>query len=422
MKKISLILTTALALGAFASCCQDKDPIYQRPAEGSLVLNVPVLQDQYIDLTEGNVIELVTSQPDYGYSAVAEYEAQMSLDEDFNTYFDLSNINVNLARMTFKEEDIAQGFCELMGLDSEDAWNAMYPDGAPYTQIYFRATCQLAGVEGSYITSNVVAFNYMKPYFAVAVPGYIYLVGNPEGWVGPDEANAAHYAPWRLFEPENAIGSKVYVGVFDLPAAPMFRFYTALTGWDADSYGYIVDDNATDFELVDGSFTEKLIHGKGAFNFPNFGGGTVTITVNMADENNMTFSMQTGDEGPALPSDYVYMVGNNGGWAEPVAGAYDDWKLEGVLGSGIYSATFDFTEVSFEEQEGNLYCRFYKELNGWGAAEWSSDAAGGNVTVQSGVAAPTFPGEGCFVIPAAGHKIQVDLNTNLDQATFTYVD
>lgn len=421
MKKISLFLAAAAAVLGFTSCTEDKEPVYTVPTE--FILNTPAMADQYIELSDAGTIELVASQPDYGYSAVANYSAEVSLSEDFLEYEALEPVDNHQARMTFSQDKLALAMCNLLGVEGEDSFNEMYPDGMPYMTVYFRAVCQLEGVESSLIKSNVVSYNNIKGYLAVQTPGYIYLVGNPEGWSGPDASNAAHYAPWRLFEPENAIGSHVYVGVFDLPSAPMFRFYTALTGWDADSYGCQVDDNPMDFEMVDGSFTAPLVKGKGSFNFPNFMGGTVTITVDMSDPNNMTWSMVEGEHEVIVPN-YVYMVGNNAGWAEPSeanAATYEPWRLVDASNSGVYAGTFDFTD--FTADGGVLYCRFYGDLPGWGPAGWSSSTNGSdNIECASGVAMPTFQGEGCFTFAAQGHKVQVVLDTNQDQVTFTYAD
>ncbi len=68
-------MAMAGALLGAASCSQDTDPVLQTPT--TFVLNVPAMQEQYIELQEGNTIELVASQPDYGYSAVADYSAEM---------------------------------------------------------------------------------------------------------------------------------------------------------------------------------------------------------------------------------------------------------------------------------------------------------------------------------------------------------
>lgn len=410
----------AVALG-FSSCSEDRDPVYHAPTE--FVLNQPAMQDQLIELTEGNTLELVTSQPDYGYSAVANYSAQMSLTEDFADFRELSSTDGTQARMYVKQEDVAQYLCELHGVDSEESFAAMYPNGMQPEKVYFRAVCELDGVEGSQILSNVVSYNQLKGYFAVAVPGYIYLVGAPEGWAGPTEANAAHYADWRLFEPDNAIGSKVYSGVFDIPAgSAMFRFYTALTGWDADSWGSQVDDNPIEYASFTGAesgdtFTNAVVAGKGAFSFPNWVGGKMTIVVDMSDSKNVSMTITAG-EADVVVSTYVYMVGNNGGWAEPVEGTYADWKLADSTGSGVYTGTFDMT--GFTADNGVLYCRFYQELTGWGAAQWSADASGGNVECSFGTTYPTYAGEGCFQVAGVADKqLTVTLDTNNNTVVFT---
>lgn len=360
MKKISLFLLAAATVLGFTSCQEDKEPVYQVPTQ--FELNEPAMADQYIELNDNGTLELVTSQPDYGYSAVAKYSAEISLSEDFLNYEAITPTDEHQARMVFKQNDIALALCNLLGVDGEDSFKEMYPDGMPYMTVYFRAVCQLEGVGSSLIKSNVVSYNNIKGYLAVQTPGYIYLVGNPEGWSGPEASNAAHYAPWRLFEPDNAIGSHIYVGVFDLPAQPMFRFYTALTGWDADSYGSQVDDNPIDFELVDGSFTTTLIKGKGSFNFPNFGGGTVTIVVDMSDPNNMTFTMTEGESKPVI-SQYIYLVGSISGWMAPGTDnseAYKDFTLVCNDESNVYTGSFAVTA-------GHVNFRFATELTdaGW---------------------------------------------------------
>lgn len=352
-------MSMALAVLGLASCSQDRDPVIQTPTE--FVLNQPAMQDQYIQLQEGNTLELVASQPDYGYSAVAQYSAEMSLTEDFADFRTLEPTAPTIARMTVKQEDVATALCELNGIDSEDAFNAKYPDGVmPASKVFFRAVCELAGVEGSRIVSNVVSYDQLVGYFAVPVPGYIYLVGAPEGWAGPTESNAAHYADWRLYEPANAIGSKVYSGTFNIDAgSAMFRFYTQLTGWDADSYGSQVDDNPIEFpEFTGGSFTSAVVKGKGAFSFPNWPGGEMTVTVDMSDMNNITVTCSAGSVAPTVAK-YIYMIGTPSGWCPPGNSSADQlkaWRLADTTDSGIYTG-------EFEIPAGELVFRFALELN-----------------------------------------------------------
>lgn len=115
----------------------------------------------------------------------------------------------------------------------------------------------------------------------------VYVVGNVEGWKGPDEANAAHYAEWKLYDIDN---SGVYVSkpgapfAYSLEEAPMFRIYTALTGWDGgDSLGYKEADEATEVELDGDTFSGPYVSGKGSWKFsgaPQAGTFSVKLDTN----------------------------------------------------------------------------------------------------------------------------------------------
>ena len=413
-------MAAAYAVFGMASCSQDRDPVLQKPTE--FVLNVPTMQDQYIELTEGNILELVASQPNYGYSAVANYSAEMSLTEDFASYETLTPMDTHQARMAFKQADVATALCMLLGIDSEEGFAQAYPDGTmPFEKIYFRAVCELDGVEGTRITSNWVSYNNVQGYFAVPVPGYIYLVGSPEGWAGPTEGNAAHYADWRLFEPSDEIGSHVYIGTFDLPEAPMFRFYTQLTGWDADSYGYQEPDEATDFPDVTSNYNGTLIKGKGAFNFVNLPAGEYTIVVDMSDMKNITFSLSPAGSGPVVVTKYIYMMGSLEGWDEPLianAEKYQDYRLADRTGTGIYVGQFDVPA-------GDWYVRFIPELaesGGWDAPQWGAGVEDANTDAAftNGKYEATYvvgKGNWFFHMDAAA-KVSITLDTNNNKVEF----
>ncbi len=290
MKKLSILFACFATMLGFTACEEDRGPKYVAPTDATtFVLNTPVLQNEYYELTSEGTFELVCAgQPDYGYSAIAKYSVEVSLNEDFTSLYPdsvpafveiASTGSGTLSRMTFKDSDLAMALCNLRGYTNEEN----YQDD-PAGKVYFRAVCQLDGIEGSRVVSNVVFLSLVKGYFAVPVPGYIYLVGQPEGWAGPDESKKDHYDNWRLFEKDDAIGSKIYYGTFDIPQGQaMFRFYAALTGWDGgDSWGYIVDDSATDFDYTDG-MELTLQKGKGAYSFPNWPGGKMSLMVDMAN-------------------------------------------------------------------------------------------------------------------------------------------
>lgn len=286
MKKIAILFAAAVSVMAMSSCKQNTAPRFT-PAT-KFVVNTPALASQYYDLaTPEGTIDLDWSQPDWGFSAAGQYVVQMSLNENFKAteidgqtyddYFELPDV-FKTCNASISMENVAIGLCKLRGISKEE----QYTD-EPARPVYFRVIGSVPGIEGSEIlSSNVVCLQKVKGYCAIQSPGKIYLVGAPAGWKGPDAANAEHYASWALYEPEDAIGSQQYSGTFQVEAGnAMFRFYTALTGWDADSWGSQADDNPIEFELNDNEFSYTLVKGKGAFSFPAWQGGTMEMHIDM---------------------------------------------------------------------------------------------------------------------------------------------
>lgn len=418
MKKIAYFLACAALMAGFTSCEDDKDPVYKVPT--TFVLNTPALQNQYLELTEDGTFELTCSQPDYGYSAVTNYSAEVSLTEDFANCVEISSQNGgHNARMTYSCSDLALALCELHGFVDEETYQEI-----PAERVYFRAVARLSGVTSSEIRSNVVYLNQVKLYFAVPTPGYIYLVGTAFGnWPEPSAANEATYQQYRIFEPDNAIGSKVYSGVFNIPAGDLtFRIYTALTGWDGgDSWGYKVDDEATNVEFTDGAFSSPIVNGKGSFTFAGWEGGEMTFTVDFSSSS-PSISVVAGSATPVV-AQYMYVVGNNAGWLEPSASSesvYADWRIADRDGSGVYTGTFSFEEGS-DPVEYGWYFRIYSALAGWGSTPYSADAAGGNVEVTLGTPVACATGEGCFQVTScvAGTSYTLSLDTNANTVTVT---
>lgn len=281
MKKISVLFFALVALLATSSCKQNTEPRYQEATKFDL--NTPAMAQQYYNLTPDGVIDLNWSQPNWGFAAVGEYQVEVSLVSDFTTpnlngeaFYALPTTYSSCSAEVSMEE-LAIAICTLRGITKEE----QYVD-EPAGKVYFRVAGSVPQVANSTIHSNVICLDQVKCYCAVQSPGKIYLVGAPEGWKGPDASAADHYADWALYEADDAIGSKIYFGTFDIPAGnATFRFYTALTGWDADSYGSQADDNPLDYEFVDGEFAGTLVKGKGSFNFPGWTGGKMDITVDM---------------------------------------------------------------------------------------------------------------------------------------------
>lgn len=395
--------------GMMLSSCQetqDDAPVYKDPT--TFVLNTPPMAANFYELAPGGTIELTCSQPDYGFGASVVYSVEMAVDEAFTDFRPVTPNLPTSARIQLAAEDVAAYICELLNVTG-DTYNA----ADNVVSLYFRAVAALPQVESSRIVSNVVKLERVQYYLAVKEPAYIYVVGAFTGigdnWVEPNADNSEHYMQYRLYEADNAIGSKVFSAVFDVPAGKaMFRFYTALTGWDADSYGSQADDNPIDYEMTDGVFEGLMVKGKGCYNFPAWEGGQMTMTVNMASDK-MTVTFQAGAV-DTTPKEVIYICGNITGWSEPSednASKYENARLTDQKGDGIFTATFDLPDSG----DGKSYFRFYKELTGWGAAQWASPT-GDNYDLPLGQPTATAVGEGCFVLPAGSYAITVDSNNN----------
>lgn len=293
MKKIfSLAMMLVSVLALFTACDEDRDsnPVITSPT--TFTINQSPVADQYIQLAKGNNVNLTWSQPDYGYNAFATYKIQVGLvgDDGKVTWNEKDGKPKFLASTYTKAnsnidgEGIAAAICELDGFKDKTE----YVDKG-YRQVALRVySCietsmgeEIAGT--GIMSSNYATFKHMAAYNAVKSPGFIYIVGSLDGWKEPNAGNADYYKDWRLFENEDGIDSKEYHGTFEAPAGDlMFRFYTALTGWDADSYGSREDDNPVEVSFdASGSYEGKLVKGKGSYKFAGFPGGKVKITVNM---------------------------------------------------------------------------------------------------------------------------------------------
>lgn len=285
--------------GAFASCSEVTEPVYQEPDQASFKMLTPPLQNQYYELTEEGTFNLtLNGQPSYGFSAVTQYRAQVSLTGKFDTEADYRELvptgTGTQSAMTLNDIDLAEAICDLRGIKSREE----YTDAGVQT-IYFRGAAFIDGVESSYVTtSNVVTLNKVQSFFSVAQPGSLYVIGNYAGaWISPEEKNVTALEPYTLFEKADEIRSKHYYGsvYFDPTATEsdaviensIFRFYTALTGWEDDSVGASGGEDADKPVEFDG-FTSgsTLEHGlamtKDSFNLKGYRGG-IDMDVNIAE-------------------------------------------------------------------------------------------------------------------------------------------
>lgn len=305
MNKLSYIFATlAVALG-LSSCETDRDPVFTPATSDSFELNQPVFADQYYTLSDEGTFEIICkSQPAFGAPiAPITYGVEVSLDGTFNdavtdengdvvtpaTYREVK-ANTTTSVMTISDKKLTQAICALRGYTEDDEGKVQF-SAVP---VYMRGVCYPNTPDKEFnaanrvVSKNTVCLSQVLPYFSLAQPGYIYLVGQPAvgspigDWFPPMEDNASIYENWKLYEKDDQIESKIYYGQFEIPeGCALFRFYTALTGWDADSYGSQADDSPVTFNWEDKEF--GLVKGKGAYDFSTWPGGLMYIRVNMED-------------------------------------------------------------------------------------------------------------------------------------------
>lgn len=421
MKKIASFFATIAAVAALSACSQDDTPVLHTPTE--FKLNTPPFAEQLYQLTDNGQLTFSCSQPDYGLGVETTYSLEISLTDDFLDSRTVTLTNPLSATMTTSTAGVNLAILDMLGVIDEETW-APYADNR-VMPLYVRATAQTAQVEYSKITSNVVKLPNVEIYFAIKVPGYIFLTGYPE-FTEPNEANKDKLI--RLYESEDAIDSKIYSAVIeDVPAGSVaFRFFTTLTGWDGNSLG-AGEADMTDIDIskdfVNGEYNGDIVVG-GKSNWKiDWAGGDLTITVDLNDNK---ITIQAGAV-EIKPTTYIYMVGNNADWKAPCVDnqeVYDNWRISCSDGSGIYSATFDLAALPADD----LYCRFFANLgtDEWNGvkAKWASDPDGSvNVEVTSGTEYPTVEGDGCFMMKGAkGKTVNVVLDTNANKVKFTFVE
>lgn len=305
MKKIfSIIAALAVVGSVFTSCEKDnnEEPKAQQPTDINF-LNTPPTANYTYDLANTETVTITLSQPDYGVGTIPTYAVQLSLSPDFNSvpaeweytgadatptnYIELPSV-YNKTSIDITARDIAdaingcRGYNQLSQLEEDGYTNY---EGS----VYMRVRSYFAGVSEELtdyytIISNIICFNQVIGIKSLRMPGYIYLIGDPGGWTGPESGNAAQLENWKLFEADDKIGSQIYSATFDIPAGKFqLRFYTALTGWDGgDSFGAQESDNPVNIELnAQGIYSGSGVMGKGSWQIPDWEGGEVTMTVNL---------------------------------------------------------------------------------------------------------------------------------------------
>ncbi len=112
------------------------------------------------DLKNTETIEFTTSQPDYGFTAVAIYSVEVSLSQDFSEAVTLPG-TYTTAKFNMNAADLALALVGLHGVTEESA----YPtDPHP---LYVRLSSVLNAKNEGAVKSNIITLPKVKGYFAL---------------------------------------------------------------------------------------------------------------------------------------------------------------------------------------------------------------------------------------------------------------
>lgn len=274
---------------ASTSCKRDTQPRIEKPTE--FVLNTPPFASNTLVLSEGATFELTCSQPNYGPSVVTDYGVEVAIEDPaLNAEVPTQMLATTTPNTVINAsaDELALAMCTLMGCVDEATSDMYDPSPRP---VWLRTVASVSGQEYTTIASNWIKLDAVVPFFAVPVPGKLWLIGQATGW----DINVPT-PEYILQESMDAIGSRVYSGTFPISAedaAGGFRFFLELGNWD--NLEVQIGSNEANFweEPVnldgDGVFSGPCVYGQGNWDIMNHPGGNLRITV---DLNTMTVTFE----------------------------------------------------------------------------------------------------------------------------------
>ncbi|MCM1033506.1 MAG: hypothetical protein NC405_07090 [Odoribacter sp.] len=261
----------------------DVDPIYN----GGILLNWNASGPEYITDSEGHSYGRPAKEDGIDYTAVPGGDC---FTYNGKRYFAIPYTQIAGKRtgdFLIYDEDLNVIFKSQFADYETVAAGGFLNGGAILVQQTGENTFELGFWGGATTGVHAASYTITMPKETVdpqpTFPAQLYLVGAPNGWQEPTEANADKYTNYTLAP--TAEGSGIYTGTFQVNASQaMFRFFTTLGGWDAEQYGLAEGDSPVDITLTDNTFEGTLVAGKGSVNIPDWTGGEIEMTVNLNDK------------------------------------------------------------------------------------------------------------------------------------------
>lgn len=285
MKKISNILLLILTIGFFASCAEEEIGPVINPAAENGTLTYVLNQTRYSNFTyvldqanDGmNMDALVTTQPDYGFSAAVTYYVQVSFNQDMSNSVELPS-SVQGENVAINVKEMNKALFDLYGGDM--------PNPSVAKDVYVRLKAIVSTATKNPLTteptvkpllSNVIKLSVLpyyvenlKPYNESAVLSPYYIIGYM-GWDNSTGGLGSNIIPLSVVEGRvyNSEGKGIYAYTGYFEASKTFKLIGTVGGW-TEQWG-----NA------DADGIDKPVHNDGGSkNFQVPGDGYYTVTVN----------------------------------------------------------------------------------------------------------------------------------------------
>lgn len=189
-----------LAVLPFMASCEtdtDSNPTLQEPT--SFVLNTPAYAENNVyDLANSETVNLTTSQPDYGFPIVTNYQVQVSLDQNFT---DVSTIEVPEGiRYTTLADSYTQANMDVNVTQLNNAIVSLYqaanggadPSGIEMP-VYIRLLAHVNGTDLGWCCSNVITLPRVVVSYIAELPAEVYVAGpSIRGGSEPKELGAVY--------------------------------------------------------------------------------------------------------------------------------------------------------------------------------------------------------------------------------------
>ncbi|MCD7714089.1 MAG: SusE domain-containing protein [Prevotella sp.] len=368
MKKITYLMAALLCgMVALTACDDDRDsnPTVKQPE--SFVLNEPALSGNVYDLANSTSLTVTCQQPDYGYTALVTYYAQVSLDDtwvdaetedDTASYIELDE-SWTVCKLDLDAEAIDRAILKIGAYESEDEFPTQ-----PMT-IYIRLRATLTSGYECY--SNTIALNVKAYYadFSDAEPELWYITGDAVAdgsWGSEVGVSCVPMSFVNGYEYDsNGKGEITYTAYFD--SSKGFKLVKVPGNWD-DQWG-----------STDGGLTPVMNDG-GSQNFYVPSSGYYTVTLNTRTD---VLTIEATD----TPTEYGQML---------ISGSINDWATDVPM-----SSVNTCNDVSVEHlwtyevtSDGSAEVKFLIDSSwspNWGAADFPYGFGvnnGDNIPVAAG--------------------------------------